>query len=387
MLRRFFVKYFELQDPAQARWLSMEGLRGMAVILVFFVHYSTGMNPYFGPNHAEIEWLDALHSIGNCGVDLFFVLSGFLIYRAVVSRPTNYLKYAYRRVERIYPVFLFVLVVYLLLGLVVPDRSKLPEGAGDAAVYILQNALLLPGMFSIQPIIAVAWSLSYEAFYYIVIPIVVGLLALRGWSAQSRIVLFLAIFAAYIALYWAGILTHFRLTLFIGGILLFEISGFRMRPLGTAMSCFLDVFALAFFVFGLLAYYYFIDLWLWAGFGDADTVPAFLKFVILNVSVVLLVYRCLFVSGAAARLFSYDPLRWLGNMSYTYYLMHSLGLHGFFLVLGKLAPDMTGSALMYFVLVPPAILMTVLVSVPVYLLIERPISLGGGGAARPTRRR
>lgn len=54
----------------------MEGMRGFAVFLVFLVHYVTLVKPWIANELALIAFSSGLHTIGNTGVDLFFVLSG-----------------------------------------------------------------------------------------------------------------------------------------------------------------------------------------------------------------------------------------------------------------------------------------------------------------------
>jgi peptidoglycan/LPS O-acetylase OafA/YrhL len=353
----------------------MEGLRGIAVLLVFFVHYSSGMAPFFGANSECIWWIAAIHEVGNSGVDLFFVLSGFLIYKAIIDRSPNYTQYARRRVERIYPVFLAVLCIYVALSFLFPGYSRIPIAFGDASAYIMANVLLLPGIFSIEPIISVAWSLSYEALYYMLVPLLTGLLLMRHWRSQRRIVFVVAIYLFYIAAQWFGAAPHFRLTMFLGGILLYEIAyglGIDGQHGGNPW---IDWLSLALFVIGLACFTLLGESRWMLGKTAAAAVPGFLKFVILNGVFVLLVHRCLFAAGPAAHLFSLSPLRWLGNMSYTYYLTHSLGLHLFFKVLPAIAPTLKGSFLVYCGLVPFAIIITIGTSVPVYLFIERPFSL------------
>lgn len=368
-------QYFELQDPQKARWLPMEGLRGIAVLLVFFVHYSTLIAPYFATGEENNKLLEAIREAGNSGVDLFFVLSGFLIYRAVIRRPINYAQYAYRRIERIYPVFLFVLCIYTALSYLSPAHSKLPELLPDAIIYIVQNVLLLPGMLPVEPIITVAWSLSFEAFYYILAPAFVGLFLMRHWKWQHRLYLFLAIYAIYIVTQWFGFASHFRLTMFLGGIVLYEISqNTKLRDSNLTTSL-VDWISISLFALGIASFTLLGNSrWVLDGSFMAE-IPGFIKFVILNCVFVLIIYRCLFAQGPAAKQFSFAPLRWLGNMSYTYYLMHSLGLHIFFNLLSLVAPSFEGTVLIYCALIPFAMIATLLVSAPVYLLIERPISL------------
>ncbi len=121
--------------------------------------------------------IEGVHSVGNTGVDLFFVLSGYLIYGALINKASPYLRFMLRRVLRIYPVFLVMMAIYLLLCWAFPQNSKLPARVDDAVIYVAQNLLLLPGMTGIKPLITVAWSLSYEMFYYLLAPVVIALLA------------------------------------------------------------------------------------------------------------------------------------------------------------------------------------------------------------------
>ncbi|MBS0174815.1 MAG: acyltransferase family protein, partial [Nitrospira sp.] len=68
---------------------AMEGLRGFAVFLVFLVHYATLIRPWIESGSALSRTTNAIHSIGNVGVDLFFVLSGYLIYGSLMARSTQ----------------------------------------------------------------------------------------------------------------------------------------------------------------------------------------------------------------------------------------------------------------------------------------------------------
>lgn len=65
---------------AHARLLSMEGLRGLAVLLVFLQHYAYQMQSLSHLDGISRVVIAALRSYGNLGVELFFVLSGYLIY-------------------------------------------------------------------------------------------------------------------------------------------------------------------------------------------------------------------------------------------------------------------------------------------------------------------
>src|SRR5262245_5936400 len=95
-----------------------------------------------------------LESIAHSGTDLFFTLSGYLIYGSLMRREQPIVPYLVRRFGRIYPTFLFVVGGYLLIFAFDPAVSKLPSDSFDAALYVLANLLLLPGILEIEPIVA-----------------------------------------------------------------------------------------------------------------------------------------------------------------------------------------------------------------------------------------
>src|SRR5437016_6116832 len=67
-----------------SRSIPMEGLRGLAVALVFFVHFHALLGDYARNNTALWNPSKFLGLVGNTGVDIFFVLSGYLIYGTLV---------------------------------------------------------------------------------------------------------------------------------------------------------------------------------------------------------------------------------------------------------------------------------------------------------------
>ncbi|CAN7657766.1 acyltransferase [Pseudoduganella sp. LjRoot289] len=353
-------KQFELSRHGGGQHLRpMEGLRGLAVFLVFLVHYATLIGPWVGARSSLDQVRNSVHMAGNAGVDLFFVLSGYLIYGTLISRPQNFPRFIGRRVARIYPAFCVVFAIYLLLSLVRPADSKLPSQPLAAWTYVLQNFLLLPGLFPIEPIISVAWSLSYEMFYYLAVPLVIVLFGLRKRSAALRACFFLAV-AAAIAAYCAVYGGHVRLIMFVAGILLHE--ALRKPPVAPPR----DGYALALLAAGLLA----------------STMPftgpaAFtVKTIILFAAFFMVCYACFLTpEGWLARGFCWTPLRWLGNMSYSYYLLHGLALKAGFLALTMAVAPAPHGALFSAAMLPLMFMLTLLPSAALFLLVERPFSL------------
>lgn len=355
--------WFELGKAEANRLLPMEGLRGLAVILVFFVHYSTLVDPYLLGMARPVA--AALHVVGNAGVDLFFVLSGYLIYGILIRRPRPFLAFMGRRVQRLYPAFLAVFAVYLLLSAVLPSESKLPGGAWNNLLYVVENLLLLPGLFPIPSIIAVAWSLSYEMFFYLTVPLLIGLLRLRSWDRRARIATFLGAVIVAQALQ----LPHPRIGMFACGMVLAEVLAILRdrhadRPVSNPAAlrlAALDLLALA----AIPA----------CGFVLLRDLPASMDFAALFVACFLLCLAGFAHRGLVATMLMARPLRWLGNMSYSYYLVHGLTLKIAFFALGHLpAVHRLGEAA-FWVLLPPTFALTLIGSAVLFLLIERPFSI------------
>lgn len=304
------------------RVLAMEGVRGLAILGVFAAHSTVVFRPWLG----EGEAARAIFLIGQTGVDLFFVLSGYLIYALALEHKGPWRGFIRRRVRRIYPPFLAAFVVYLALSLGLPGVSRLPESG--VGLYVLQGLLLLPGVFDIRPLFAVAWSLSYEALYYCAAPLFVAVCGLRRRPARIRAAFILCAAAAYaaaVALWfparWSAIALspwhHWRLLLFPAGMLAHEAVAagwFRGRAWQWAGG-----------VAAALAFGPFL-LWVanpafqqpWPGLGGAAMLGA----------AAAVAYPAAFSGpGPLAALLSWTPLRWLGNLSYSFYLVHGLGLH------------------------------------------------------------
>jgi peptidoglycan/LPS O-acetylase OafA/YrhL len=357
---RWLARYFELSRSSAGHNLRpMEGLRGFAVFLVFLVHYSTLVMQTITQGSDLDRFLHQVHALGNAGVDLFFVLSGYLIYGSLMDRSQDYFGFLRRRIKRIYPVFCVVFVIYLVLSFQYPAESKIPDGDGEAWLYILQNLLLLPGVFPIEPMITVAWSLSYEMLYYIVLPIVMGLFGIKRRSKRWRVVFF-SVIAIGILLYCGANGGRVRLAMFLSGILLYEA---LLDKTAAAPRCGL---ALLILIGGMLA----------AITPFPGTAGDSIKMAILFSTFFVVCHACFSQPDSwFSRGFGWTPMRWLGNMSYSYYLLHGLALKvGGMLLFSRLTP--AGHETFFVVaMLPLLFVLTLLPATFIYLLIERPFSL------------
>lgn len=348
---------FEIPHATSKAIVSMEGIRGFAVFLVFLVHYVTLVEPWLSEHSITQTISSHIRAIGNIGVDLFFVLSGYLIYGTLIRKKQEFSRYLFRRIQRIYPPFTAVFIIYLALSAVFPSESKIPEG-WDGVIFVLQNFLLLPGLFDIQTMITVTWSLSYEFFYYLIIPLFIGLLKLRTWRFEHRTILFACasvLLFAYFAVYGG----HIRLMMFIAGILLFEVT--ENRSFKSIPQIGLPALALA------IASVVLFDLF------DAN---GWWKFAVLFVLFFVFCLDCFASNGLANKAFRFTPMRWLGNMSYSYYLIHGLALKFIFMVMPFALPASNADDWLFWAALPAVFALTLIPAAVLFVYVEKPFSLG-----------
>lgn len=349
-------RVMELSSARRERLLPMEGLRGLAVLLVFMQHYSQQAHLHFALDPVSASVFGAFRWFGNLGVELFFVLSGYLIYGVLIRGGAGFGAFMRRRLQRLYPAFLAAFLVFLAIHLA-SGSGKVPPGLAGIG-YIAANLLFLPGLAPITPLVAVDWSLSYEVGFYLLIGALVPLLALRRRRRAGRLLvvaaLALGLTAAALALPpgGAGWQVPLRALTFCIGMLLYEAQESRWPPVPSAIG-------LGLVPLSLLA------------FSNAVLPPVAFQWVQTLVFGALC-SACLASGSAAGRLLAWTPLRWLGNMSYSFYLFQGFALLSAFLVIPHLG--LTG-ALWAWLLLPVVFAAAVLTCFPLYYFIELPFSL------------
>jgi peptidoglycan/LPS O-acetylase OafA/YrhL len=166
----------------------VDGLRAVAIFLVLIFHASSN-----------------LLRGGYVGVDVFFVISGYLITRIILNGIANnsfsVLKFYQRRILRIFPALILIIIVVNLLGLLVllPDELANLGKHSIAASLFSSNFLLYQEVdyFDVTPYakpLRHMWSLGVEEQFYIIFPmLLVGLSKFRRLSFPF--VIFLLIFS------------------------------------------------------------------------------------------------------------------------------------------------------------------------------------------------
>jgi len=167
--------FFQKTSSANLQFDSLDGLRGLAVLFVVLSHLSNA-----GFSLASV--LDFAGS-GKYGVFLFFVLSAFLLTFPLIGRTTKQFRdapfwssYALRRVLRIFPLYIVVLLVSYLFSTRYPTPYVIPLSGTE----LLDHLALQAGK-------SIYWTVPVEFKYYLVLPFVAaGFALLRrgrlGWG-------------------------------------------------------------------------------------------------------------------------------------------------------------------------------------------------------------
>lgn len=146
----------------------LDGLRGLAIVLVLLAHSAVMFIRF-----PSLAWIDGY---GSLGVQLFFVLSGFLITRILLDskeRPHYFRNFFVRRALRIYPLY------YALLGFVVFSGVVHQHGVRWWP-YILYVSNLVYGENTQPSPLGPAWSVAVEEQFYLLWPIIVSVLSRRN---------------------------------------------------------------------------------------------------------------------------------------------------------------------------------------------------------------
>lgn len=167
-------------EPPRQKLFLLQYLRAVAALMVVF-HHSRA--PHGWTQNPFENW-----TIGEAGVDLFFVLSGFIMYH--VGRHELAGTFFVKRLIRIVPMYtLATFSIYLLY-------YKLWSEAGGGPLYLLKSLLYIPYVNPLQgghiwPFLVPGWTLNYELFFYGLFAI--GLMSRRLWVATVGVLMALVL--------------------------------------------------------------------------------------------------------------------------------------------------------------------------------------------------
>jgi exopolysaccharide production protein ExoZ len=331
-----------------ARLLTLQVTRGVAANLVVLSHL-VPIEPRYTGGHI----LPTCSFYGMAGVDIFFVLSGFIMV-AVAGKGIGAIQFLWRRAARVYPAYWLVSLLILAICLAKPAWAGIwwPNS-------VWRSFLLVPD--SQWPLLAIGWTLIHEVYFYLIfaallalrIPLSIGLL---GWGFVLLIVTILG--GDYVTSFPLGrVLTspltaEFMLGAAIG--ILYDQKNMRgaawAGPIGLAMLA-----ASIVFVAPALALANNTHFGAW-------------RVVLFGIPAALIIYWLAALEQKAAR----TPPRLLvalGDWSYATYLTHLLVLFAFGRMIHALAPLGVMSGL---VLIVVGLLAANLTGAVMFRFFERP---------------
>ena len=310
----------------------LDGLRCLCILAVIW-HHSPLMDPA-----SPVQLLTR----GFVGVDMFFVLSGFLITTLLlreerdsgtISLPAFY----WRRALRILPAYLLLLTAMSLYWIGVKGQHELLP---LVPYYLLFLANFLPEQI---PLMSVTWSLSVEEQFYLLWPLTMLLLPLLAWRRTLLLLALIGVFLAFALGAGAGLprlqtqhaifaLPVMSYTALLSGalaaVLLNERTGFRLLwPLCGHRAAPVVFLAL-------------LLLWLQVSPENLKSWPGAVMCLLMALFLVSLVMR---EDHALSRLLRFAPIRRIGEISYGIYLYHLIGLHVANELVARLLPPGTGA--------------------------------------------
>lgn len=284
----------------------IEGLRAVAILPVLAYHASAGLAPG-----------------GYVGVDIFFVISGYLISKIILDDlekgTFSYITFYRRRIRRIFPALFFMLAVATALAfLLLPPEPLIEYGRTlRATVLFVSNMefLRLSGYFAgatdFKPLVH-TWSLAVEEQFYIFFPLL--LVAIKRWFRGRYLIVLLAcagvslLLSAWLtvrspdAAFYFGPARAFELL--IGSILALHV----LPPLSSRAGR--EIVAAA----GMV-----LILWCVATFGQTAPGPSAL---LPCLGAGAIIYAGITGPSTVGRLLSVPPMRFVGAISYSLYLWH-----------------------------------------------------------------
>jgi exopolysaccharide production protein ExoZ len=161
---------------------NVQVLRAIAALMVIATHVSR-VNPLLP---------DSFGKFGAHGVDIFFVISGFIMVFTTAMKPVSPARFFGNRVLRIVPLYWLLTILLFLLATAAP--SLLQSTRSDPGE-LIKSLLFIPFVRSegvVQPVLTVGWTLNYEMFFYAIFAL--------GLLISSRTMRMIAIMAPFVIL-------------------------------------------------------------------------------------------------------------------------------------------------------------------------------------------
>lgn len=337
---------------------SIQYLRGVAAVAVVYFHT--------GVNSANLAWPAFIpRDFGKAGVDIFFVISGFIMVFVTSSRETSPREFLLRRIIRIVPLYWFFTLLVICDGLIYPAAML---NNGIVWPHIFLSFLFIPHINPItgttEPFFKLGWTLIYEMYFY---AIFACLLLVRPLSRRMIIMLFWAAgvsllfgltkpWGAIPVVYMNPIVLEFVMGAFIG----FAYLNGYLRRFDPTLSFLLVLICAMTMIFTPFA-------------DDTEFIfRSFLRPVVYGIPAAIIVLGLL-AFETSGNLRKLPWLMLMGDASYSIYLSHTTTLT-LFRVLTKLFHVPVQNPVVGGALILTAVICAIFTGVLVYRYIELPLT-------------
>uniref|UniRef100_A6VTI6 Acyltransferase 3 n=1 Tax=Marinomonas sp. (strain MWYL1) TaxID=400668 RepID=A6VTI6_MARMS len=146
---------------------SIQFLRGGAALIVVFHHFMQFFYDFERTNPVGNFFSD----FGGWGVDVFFVISGFIMLFIATTKECSPSSFVWNRIIRVVPNYWFYTLIIVVLGLLIPIHAT-----EATLTSILKSLFFIPhenpsSQLGIYPTLSVGWTLNYEMFFYSLVAI------------------------------------------------------------------------------------------------------------------------------------------------------------------------------------------------------------------------
>jgi peptidoglycan/LPS O-acetylase OafA/YrhL len=331
-------------------------LRGVAAILVVLAHGDLIFN-----QNLNQDFLFKIFTFGGSGVDFFFVLSGFIIWyvhKSDIGHTSKVKTFFIKRFTRIYPIYWVVLTLKLSASYFL---SYDPDSADRNIGEVIKAFLLFPQDRTIlsSSFLGVSWTLSFEVFFYIIFGVLIGLKP--KFSFPIITTWMLVTFAHFIGLFELPkesvllqfIFSAYNIEFALGCLAAYLLSKYKI-DYGMSLVC----LGLFFYTLAAIDYYY-----------ELTNISNIISFGIPSTLLVL---------GSASlemnkHINTPNILIYIGNASYSIYLMHGFAINNITKVVYKIYPSITENIVILNIFGLIACVLSIMFGCAVYSYIEKPL--------------
>lgn len=354
----FVIKHFvnkKIITLIENRISNIDGLRGYLALGVFFHHFiityywqKTGIWQRSPENF--------YNNLAELSVSMFFMITEYLFFKVILKNDLDVKLFFKKRFFRLVPIYYFVVIIILLFVMIQTEFQLL--------VSIKRFFLQLTGwLFFLQPNLndyiytrnitaSVTWTLKYEWLFYIFVPILYYLNKIKYLlNLLFILILYICVFPIEINLFnIISFKSSFFILFFLGMLFIKIENNFDIKKFN---------FNNVFMSFINLSLILFLLLYFESGYG-------FYQFLILG-----LIFFSILSGNTFFGILNLTLSRALGEITYSFYLIHGLIL---FLIFSMLFPNLIKTYNeLYFLLMPLTTIIITIISIYTYKLIELPM--------------